>query len=188
MSCASCFVFDAGNTGSWPLSTVLLDQADPTKPVVWDTRPSRDMSSTVSVSVVVDARDLFPRVPPMVSPEARGVNQLKFQRSLRSTAEERVGRACGALRVLNSYWVCQDATYKYFEIIMIDPMHKAIRRDPRINWLCNAVHKHRELRGLTGAGKKNRGLGKGHGYSKVQGSSRRQNWKKHNTLSLKRYR
>ena len=40
---------------------------------------------------------------------------------------------------------------------MVDPQHKAIRRDPRINWICKAVMKHRELRGLTSAGRKNRG-------------------------------
>lgn len=40
------------------------------------------------------------------------MNQLKWERSLRSKAEERVGRRCGNLRVLNSYWVNQDATYK----------------------------------------------------------------------------
>ena len=35
---------------------------------------------------------------------------------------------------------------------MIDPFHKAIRRDPKINWMCSPVQKHRELRGLTHAG------------------------------------
>ena len=34
-------------------------------------------------------------------PTNQGVNQLKFQRSLRSVAEERVARRCGGLRVLN---------------------------------------------------------------------------------------
>ena len=34
-------------------------------------------------------------------PKTSGVNQLKFQRSIQSVAEERVGRACGGLRVLN---------------------------------------------------------------------------------------
>ena len=53
----------------------------------------------------------------------QGVNQLKYQRSLRTTAEERVGRKCANLRVLNSYWVNQDATYKYFEVILFDPQH-----------------------------------------------------------------
>lgn len=34
-------------------------------------------------------------------PTNQGVNQLKFQRSLRNVAEERVARRCGGLRVLN---------------------------------------------------------------------------------------
>ena len=95
-------------------------------------------------------------------PTNQGVNQLKYQRSLRSTAEERVGRRCANLRVLSgsspptfsegiggsnehwsadSYWVNQDATYKYFEVILVDPQHKAIRRDARINWIVKPVHK-----------------------------------------------
>merc|ERR1712225_67272 len=116
-----------------------------------------------------------------------GINQLKFRRSLRSVAEERVGRVCGNLRVLNSYWVNQDATYKYFEIILVDPQHNAIRHDPRINWIVNPVHKHRELRGLTSAGRKSRGLRKkGHKANNIIGSSRRACWKRRNTLSLKR--
>ena len=45
-----------------------------------------------------------------------------------------MGRRCGNLRVLNSYWVNQDATYKYFEVILVDPHHTTIRNDPRINW------------------------------------------------------
>jgi hypothetical protein len=69
------------------------------------------------------------------------VNQLKYQRSLKSTAEERVGRRCANLRVLNSYWINQDSTYKYYEVILVDPQHKAIRRDPRINWIVKPVHK-----------------------------------------------
>ncbi len=72
---------------------------------------------------------------------------MKYQRSLRSTAEERVGRRCANLRVLNSYWINQDSTYKYFEVILVDPSHKAIRRDPRINWIVNPVHKVRSTIG-----------------------------------------
>lgn len=121
-------------------------------------------------------------------PGSHGVNELKAQRSHQSVAEERVGRKCGNLRVLNSYWVNQDSTFKFYEVILVDPQHKAIRRDARINWICQAVHKHREMRGLTAAGKKNRGLGKGHKYNKVQGGGRYANWLRRNTLSLRRYR
>ncbi|KAI8063321.1 ribosomal protein L15e [Gongronella butleri] len=121
-------------------------------------------------------------------PVNEGVNQLKYQRSLQSTAEERVGRRCANLRVLNSYWINQDSTYKYFEVILVDPSHKAIRRDARINWIANAVHKRREARGLTAIGKKSRGKGKGHLYTKTKGAGQRSNWKRRNTLSLRRYR
>ena len=137
-------------------------------------------------------------------PTNQGINQLKYQRSLKSTAEERVGRRCANLRVLNSYWINQDSTYKYFEIILVDPQHKAIRRDPRINWIVKPVHKvqsfrlaywllwltqgqHRESRGLTATGKKSRGLGRGHKFNKTT-AGRRKTWKRHNTESYWRYR
>ncbi|KAF8543336.1 ribosomal protein L23/L15e core domain-containing protein [Trichophaea hybrida] len=63
-------------------------------------------------------------------PTNQGVNQLKYQRSLRATAEERVGRRCSNLRVLNSYWINQDATYKYFEVILVDPSTKPSAATP----------------------------------------------------------
>lgn len=122
-------------------------------------------------------------------PSHQGINQLKAERNLRSVAEERAGRKFTNLRVLNSYWVNQDATYKYYEIIMVDHSHKAIRRDPRMQWIANPVHKHRELRGLTSAGRKGRGLRKrGHRANKIIGGSHRINWKRRNTISLRRYR
>ncbi|KRZ29350.1 60S ribosomal protein L15 [Trichinella pseudospiralis] len=121
-------------------------------------------------------------------PKNHGVNQLKMKRSLQSIAEQRVGRRCGALRVLNSYWVGQDSTYKFYEVILVDPMHKAIRRDPDLQWICKPTMKHREMRGLTKAGKRSRGLGKGVGYSQTIGGSRRKAWKRRNTLSLRRKR
>ena len=49
-------------------------------------------------------------------PKHQGVH-LTAARNLRSHAEERVGRRCANLRVLNSYWVNQDATYKYYEVM-----------------------------------------------------------------------
>eukprot|EP00240_Pyramimonas_obovata_P014474 CAMPEP_0118926094 /NCGR_PEP_ID=MMETSP1169-20130426/3871_1 /TAXON_ID=36882 /ORGANISM="Pyramimonas obovata, Strain CCMP722" /LENGTH=204 /DNA_ID=CAMNT_0006867579 /DNA_START=57 /DNA_END=671 /DNA_ORIENTATION=+ len=121
-------------------------------------------------------------------PVNHGITQLKFGRNLKNVAEERVGRRCGNLRILNSYWINHDSTYKYFEIIMIDVQHKAIRQDPRINWIVAPVHKHRECRGLTSAGKKYRGMQtKGHAANKLR-PSKRAVWKKNNTLSLRRFR
>nr|KJB61958.1 hypothetical protein B456_009G394000 [Gossypium raimondii] len=106
-------------------------------------------------------------------PTNQGVTQLKFQRNKRSVAEERAGRQLGGLRVVNSYWINEDSTYKYFEVILVDVAHNGIRNDLRINWICNP---------------KNRGLhGKGHLHHKNR-PSRRATWKRNNTLSLRRYR
>ena len=67
-------------------------------------------------------------------------------------------------------------------------MHNAIRNDPRINWLCKPVMKHRELRGLTSTGRKARGLfGSGHNHHKARPSVRA-TWKRNQKMSLKRYR
>lgn len=121
-------------------------------------------------------------------PVHQGITQLKPTRNLKAIAEERAGRRLGGLRVLNSYWVGEDSTNKYFEVVLVDPHHTAIRKDPRINWICQPTHKHRELRGLTSAGRKHRGLhGKGHNHTKCR-PSRRATWKHNNTTSLKRYR
>merc|ERR1711963_541209 len=67
------------------------------------------------------------KVCPYGKPKTSGpVNQQKPERNLQSIAEERVGRRLKGLRVLNSYWVGQDSTYKYYEVIMIDIHHAAI--------------------------------------------------------------
>lgn len=120
-------------------------------------------------------------------PANQGVTQLKPVRKLQCFAEQRATKKCSNLRVLNSYWVGEDSTYKYYEVIMVDPNHKAIRNDPRINWIASSKHNNREKRGLTSVGRKSRGLGKGTNNAK-NGPSRRGNWKRRQILSLKRYR
>ena len=120
-------------------------------------------------------------------PGQHGINTLKWSRNLRSLAESRIGARCGNLRVLNSYWLNSDSTYKYFEVILVDVQHSAIRNDPRMNWLCKNTMKHREMRGLTAAGRKGRGLGKGSKHTK-QMPSVDASWKRRNTTQMKRYR
>ena len=118
-------------------------------------------------------------------PKNHGINQLKYSRNKRSMAEEKVGKICGNLRVLNSYWINEDSTFKFFEVILVDPNHKCIKRDHKINWICFPNSKHRELRGITSAGKKYRGLRrKGHRANKARPSVRSV-WKKNNSIKLK---
>ena len=121
-------------------------------------------------------------------PKSQGVIGLKMKKSLRAVAEQRVGKKLGNLRVLNSYWVGQDSTFKFYEVILVDPSHKAIRRDPKINWIARPVMKRRDERGLTSAGKKFRGL-KVKGVSDNKNRpSRNANYKRRKWLSLRRYR
>merc|ERR1712026_565965 len=131
---------------------------------------------------------LAPKGAPYGKPVHEGVNQLKFQRRIQSVAEERAGKAMGGLRVVNSYWVAQDSTYKYYEVLMVDPQHKVIRRDADMQWITQPVHKHRECKGLTSAGKKSRGVGKGHRFTQTIGGSRHAAWKRRNTQQLRRKR
>ena len=121
-------------------------------------------------------------------PSNQGINKIKAARSHRVICEERVATKCRNLRVLNSYWVGQDATFKFFEIIMVDPSHKAVRRDPRHNWMATSAGKRRECRGTTSAGKKHRGLRiKGHRDNNRR-PSRRANEMRRRHLALRRYR
>lgn len=70
----------------------------------------------------------------------------------------------------------------------MDPNHTTIRNDPRINWICKPVMKHRELRGLTSAGRHHRGLLlKGIGMDKHR-PSRRAVWKRNNRVQFHRFR
>lgn len=121
-------------------------------------------------------------------PSNAGIYQIKPAKNLQSMAEVKAGKKAGNLRVLNSYWVGQDGVYKYYEVIMVDPNHNAIRNDPKSNWICDSTMKHRECRGLTSASKKSRGLGKGIRYNHTIGGSRKAAWRKRNTVSLMRYR
>ncbi|WP_101295505.1 50S ribosomal protein L15e [Halegenticoccus soli] len=88
----------------------------------------------------------------------QGVNRITRRKSIQRIGEERVARKYPNLRVLNSYWVGEDGSQKWFEVILVDPNHAAIQNDDDLNWICSDKHKGRAFRGLTNAGKDNRGL------------------------------
>jgi large subunit ribosomal protein L15e len=87
-----------------------------------------------------------------------GVNRLTPGKSLQRIAEERVSRRFPNMEVLNSYWVGADGKQKYFEVIMVDGHHPAIRSDARLRWLADPVHRGRAERGKTSSGRKGRGM------------------------------
>ena len=104
-------------------------------------------------------------------PKRMGVKKFKPAKSLRLIAEERAARKFPNLETLNSYWVGEDGRSKWFEVIMVDPNHPAIKSDENINWICEKQHKRRVFRSLTSAGKKVRALRtRGKGSEKVRPS------------------
>ncbi|AXG11753.1 50S ribosomal protein L15e [Haloplanus rubicundus] len=108
----------------------------------------------------------------------QGVNRLGRRKSIQRIAEERTSRKYPNLRVLNSYWVGEDGSQKWHEVILVDPEHPAIQSDDDLNWICDDSHRGRAFRGKTSAGKKGRGQrkrGKGteHTRPSVSGDRRR---------------
>ena len=104
-------------------------------------------------------------------PKRMGVKKYKPAKSMKLIGEERTGKKFPNLEVLNSYWVAEDGRSKWFEIIMVDPHHPAIKADKEVNWIAQKQHHKRVFRGLTSAGKKIRGLRrKGRGAEKVRPS------------------
>jgi large subunit ribosomal protein L15e len=85
---------------------------------------------------------------------------VKFRpKSLRWIAEDRVQKRFVNMVVLNSYLAGEDGPTKFFEVILVDPCSPHIKNDPKINWICEKRNIRRTFHGLTGAGKKARGLG-----------------------------
>jgi len=90
----------------------------------------------------------------------KGMNKITMKKSIQRIAEERTQKRYPNMEVLNSYWVAEDGTHKYYEVILVDPHHPVIKADPKINWIGKGSHKNRVYRGKTSAGKKGRGLTK----------------------------
>ncbi len=92
-------------------------------------------------------------------------------KNLQWIAEERANRKYPNMEVLNSYWVGEDGRYKWFEVILVDRDHPAIKSDQQLSWISRK--RGRVYRGLTSAGRKARGLRrKGRGAEKVRPSYR----------------
>jgi large subunit ribosomal protein L15e len=73
--------------------------------------------------------------------------------------------------VLNSYEVAKDGAHYWYEVILVDPNHPAIKADKHYAWLSQGANKRRAFRGITSAGRKSRGLrNKGKGAEKIRPS------------------
>ncbi len=111
-------------------------------------------------------------------PKRMGVNKVTRRISIQRIAELRAASKFPGLEVLNSYLVGEDGQQKYYEVILVDPAHPSIINDKDLNWICWPQNRGRVYKGLTSAGKKNRGLDKkGKGTEKNRPSNRSNNRK-----------
>ena len=68
--------------------------------------------------------------------KAMGVSKIKWAKSCKHIAEERVPKKYPNLEVLNSYYLWSDGRHHWYEVILVDPSHPVIKNDHRINWIC----------------------------------------------------
>ncbi|MBN2203161.1 MAG: 50S ribosomal protein L15e [Candidatus Aenigmarchaeota archaeon] len=88
-----------------------------------------------------------------------GQTQMNPKMNAQHIAEMRVNKKFPNMEVLNSYYVAEDGKKKWFEVILVDPQHPCIKKDKKLNWVCET--KGRSYRGLTSSGKKSRALMRG---------------------------
>jgi len=81
-----------------------------------------------------------------------------LNKSKQQNAEEKATRKYKNMQVLNSYWVGEDGKYKWYEVVMADISHPAIKKDKDLKWIASGKQGGRANRGLTSSGKKSRGL------------------------------
>ena len=106
-------------------------------------------------------------------PSAKGISKITMGKSTQRIAEERAAKRYPNMEVLNSYWVGEDGKNHFYEVILVDPVHPSVMKDPKINWITEVSNKRRVLRGKTSAGQRGRGLHKkGHGAEKIRPSIR----------------
>ena len=72
--------------------------------------------------------------------------------------EERANKNHKNCEVLGSYYVARDGKNIWYEVILLDRSHPAVTKDPRFKWVASPANRARAARGLTSAGRKDRGL------------------------------
>ena len=121
---------------------------------------------TVARIKIRKSSGLHKRVRAGRKPSRQGIKKLKRAKSTQLIAEERIARKYPNLEVLNSYLVMEDGQYKWFEVILVDPTHPAIKKDKDLKWICSETR--RVYRNKTSAGKKSKPKTKAKGKKNKQ--------------------
>lgn len=95
--------------------------------------------------------------------------RMNLNKNYQMICEERANKKFLNCEVLNSYFLTKDGKYYWYEVILVDRDHPAIKADKDLKWVSNPSNKGRVFRGLTSAARKFRGLRhKGMGAEKVR--------------------
>ncbi|MCC6003141.1 MAG: 50S ribosomal protein L15e [Thermofilum sp.] len=68
-------------------------------------------------------------------PKRMGVYGYSPHKSAQLIAEEKAARKFPNLVVLGSYYVGEDGVYKWYEVVMADPCHPAVKKDLERRWV-----------------------------------------------------
>jgi large subunit ribosomal protein L15e len=79
-----------------------------------------------------------------------------IKKNYQQIAEERAAVKYQNCEVLNSYKLLEDGQFAWYEVILVDRMHPAVLADPQLRGI--ARQQGRAFRGLTSAGRRERGL------------------------------
>ncbi|MFQ6009850.1 MAG: 50S ribosomal protein L15e [Candidatus Aenigmatarchaeota archaeon] len=100
-------------------------------------------------------------------PGKQGMTSIPPKMNLQHIAEMRTARKFPNCEVIGSYYLAEDGRQIWYEVIMVDPNHPAIKSTKSLKWLQNPSNRRRVFRGKTSAGRSSRGLrGHGKGYEK----------------------
>ena len=79
-------------------------------------------------------------------PSKAGLSRYTPRKSLQKIAEQRVQKKYPNLEVLGSYYVAEDGSSKWYEVILVDPNNPEIKKDKNTKWITEKQHRKRVLR------------------------------------------
>ncbi len=73
------------------------------------------------------------KIPPTLGRRQKrtGISKIKRQKSMQTIAEERAKRKYRNMRVLGSYYLGEDGRYRWYEVILRDDHHPAVKSSKR---------------------------------------------------------
>lgn len=79
-------------------------------------------------------------------PSKMGLVHFSHGKSLQHIAEQKAQRRFSNMRIIGSYEVGEDGKQMWYEVVMIDPQHSNISKNPKMKWAVHPANRNRVLR------------------------------------------